>query len=130
MAIGGLKKNRVARLEKVLNQLVDLVEGQVDRTIQSLKLPERKEIVYLQERLSQLEGRLSQYPAAKRAISKGREVATKVKARYDESRQNLRKAEKPGGKACKIQGCSKPIKARDLCGTHYQAARRKGQFAA
>ena len=33
MAIGGLKKNRVARLEKVLNQLVDLVEGQVDRTI-------------------------------------------------------------------------------------------------
>ena len=95
-----------------------------------MKLPERKEIVYLQERLSQLEGRLSQYPAAKRAISKGREVATKVKARYDESRQNLRKAEKPGGKACKIQGCSKPIKARDLCGTHYQAARRKGQFAA
>ncbi|MDD5222866.1 MAG: hypothetical protein PHE84_02650 [bacterium] len=130
MAIGGLKKQRVARLEKVLNQLVNLVEGQVDRTIQSLKLPERKEIVYLQERLNQLEGRLSQYPAAKRAITKGREVATKVKARYDESRQSLRKSEKPDGETCRIQGCSKPIKARGLCGTHYQAARRKGQFAA
>ena len=125
MAIGGLKQKRVARLEKVLNQLVDLVEGQVDRTIQSLKLPERKEIIYLQERLNQLEGRLSQYPAAKRAISRGREVATKVKARFDEGRQSLRKQ---GGKTCKAQGCSHPIKARGLCGTHYQAARRKGEF--
>jgi len=130
MAIGGLKQKRVVRLEKVLNQLVDLVEGQVDRTIQSLKLPERKEIIYLQERLNQLEGRLSQYPAAKRAISRGREVATKVKARIDESRQSLRKQEKPGGKTCQTQGCSRPIKARGLCGTHYQAARRKGKFTA
>ena len=125
MAIGGLKKKRVARLEKVLNQLVDLVEGQVDRTIQSLKLPERKEIIYLQERLNRLEGRLSQYPAAKRAISRGREVATKVKARIDEGRQSLRKQ---GGKTCKTQGCSQPIKARGLCGTHYQAARRRKEF--
>jgi len=128
MAIGGLKKNRVARLEKALNQLVDLVEGQVDRTIQSLKLPERKEIIYLQERLNQLEGRLSQYPAAKRAISRGRDVATKVKARYDRGRRTLRA--QGGAKVCKSPGCSNPIKARGLCGTHYQAARRRGQFAA
>jgi hypothetical protein len=127
MAISGLKQKSVTRLEKALNQLVDLVEGQVDRTIQSLKLPERKEIIYLQERLNQLEGRLSQYPAAKRAISRGREVATKVRDRIDRGRRNLRAS---GGKTCKSHGCFKPIKARGLCGTHYQAARRKGEFAA
>lgn len=125
MAIGGLKQKRVARLEKALNQLVDLVDRQVDRTIQSLKLPERKEIIYLQDRLNQLEGRLSQYPAAKRAISRGREVAAKVRDRIDRGRRNLRAR---AGNTCKSHGCLKPIKARGLCGTHYQAARRRGEF--
>ncbi|MCX5866946.1 MAG: hypothetical protein NT009_05600 [Proteobacteria bacterium] len=31
-------------------------------------------------------------------------------------------------KDCRIPGCWKPAKSRGLCGTHYQAARRKRKF--
>ena len=31
-------------------------------------------------------------------------------------------------KDCRVPGCWKPAKSRGLCGTHYQAARRKGKF--
>lgn len=126
MAMKVREKAVAIRVEKVLNRLVDLVETQVERTVKSLKLPERREIMYLQDRLSKLESRLSQIPMAKMAISRGREVASRVRGRINQGKKKPRRS--TAAKTCRISGCTKPVKARGLCGTHYQAARRKGQL--
>lgn len=127
MAMKVREKAVAIRVEKVLNRLVDLVETQVERSIKSLKLPERKEILYLQERLAKLESRLSQIPVAKRAFIRGREVASRMRGKIGQGA--IKKSRSASGaRVCRISGCSRPVKARGLCGTHYQAARRRGQF--
>ena len=127
MAMKVREKAVAIRVEKVLNRLVDLVETQVERSIKSLKLPERKEILYLQERLAKLEARLSQIPVAKLAFIRGREVASRMRGKIGQG--TIKKSRSASGaKICRISGCSRPVKARGLCGTHYQAARRRGQF--
>ena len=92
--------------------LGDLIKHQIDAmiTMQSVRTFEnfikiKKDLHRLDQRLAELTPRSAEET---QSIQRGR-------------RQMLRKD-------CSVPGCWKPAKSRGLCGTHYQAARRKGKF--
>jgi hypothetical protein len=92
--------------------LSELIKHQIDAmiTMQSVRMFDN--FNQIEKSLHQLDQRLA-----------------KLAPSLSEEPQSAQKGKRPMiRKDCRIPGCWKPAKSRGLCGTHYQAARRKGKF--
>ena len=98
--------------DHLVKALIELIEDKIDDAI-------RYEQIHLFD-INQIEQVLSH--SIDRRLSQTRPLGP-------DSTGTTRRLRSPfKEKKCRIRNCQKPAKARGLCSTHYQAARRKGKF--
>ena len=92
--------------------LANLIKHQVDAMITMQSIRTFDNFSKIKEDMNRLEQRLAELTPRS---------AEETQSIQRGKRQMIRKD-------CRVPGCWKPAKSRGLCGTHYQAARRKGNF--
>jgi len=93
--------------------LTDLIKHQIDAMITMQSIRTFENFIEIKKSLHHLDQRLAELTP----------VAS------DDTQSSTQRGKRPMlRKDCKVPGCWKPAKSRGLCGTHYQAARRKGNF--
>jgi hypothetical protein len=92
--------------------LADLIKHQVDAMITMQSVRTFENFTAIKDSLHNLDQRLAELTPRSaeetQSIQRGRRLIIR--------------------KDCRVPGCWKPAKSRGLCGTHYQAARRKGKL--
>ena len=106
------KPNALKSGNPMATALSELIKHQIDAmiTMQSVRMFDN--FLQIEKSLHQLDQRLAKLAPALSGEPHSSGAAKKPMIRKD----------------CRVPGCWKPAKSRGLCGTHYQAARRKGKF--
>jgi len=92
----------------------ELVEDRLKRVLERQRPLLEKGINEIEHALGRIEKRLTGLSTSSRAGRKARGKKAGRKAR--------------GKKACTVRGCQRPSRSRGLCGAHYMASLRHGEF--
>lgn len=92
----------------------ELVEDRLKKVLERQRPLLEKGINEIEHALGRIEKRLTGLSTSSRAGRKARGKKAGRKAR--------------GSKVCTVKGCRKPSRSRGLCGAHYMAALRHGEF--
>ncbi|MDD5223487.1 MAG: hypothetical protein PHE84_05815 [bacterium] len=105
------EKRSGADLVTVINELV---EDRLKKVLERQRPLLEKGINEIEHALGRIEKRLTGLSSPARAGRKARGKKAGRKAR--------------GSKVCTVRGCKKPSRSRGLCGAHYMASLRHGEF--